>query len=123
MNRTFNFANGIYARYADAGDLELAVNDEDPTTTTKEVKIHPLLRMACVYHALGLEASMGGYGNPAYWESKEIQEAWDDPETGKLGAITVLKTQFQDQDASSGRQYVWWRSPDLGNLRNSGWVR
>lgn len=117
LGRTFAWGNGFWGRWADAGNLQITV-DAAGTATTREPVIHPRLRQAVVYHALALEASMGGYGDPAYWEHLEIKEAWDDPNTGKLGAITTLKTQFQDQGANSGAAHVWWKSPDLGNLRH-----
>lgn len=119
MDRSLNFPNGLYARYADMGDLEIAPASADGLTPAKQPKLQPPhARILLVYHALALWASQGGTRDPSYFEHLEIKAAHDDPQLGKVGILSQLRAQFQDQGADSGAQYAWWRSPDLGNLRH-----
>jgi hypothetical protein len=119
--RTLNYPQGLYARYVDVSTRPLVSSS---IATVDNPVANPRLmperaRILIVYHALGLYAAMGGFMDPAYWEHKEIVTAFDDVATGKVGILTELMTQYQDQGASSGAQYVWWKSSDLGNLRHS----
>lgn len=122
LDREFSVGSGgLYARYADAGNLQIlteAAADEQSVDPREPVLMPPHARMLLVYNALAAYATIGGYQDPAVYERQEVKLAWDDPATGKLGLVTTLKLQFQDQDGGSGGTRVWWRSGDLGNLRH-----
>lgn len=123
LDRQLSFPNGLYARYVNLGNLEILSTAGAAARGGGAVVIDPILqpphgRELLVYHACALWASSGGYRDPSYFEHLEIKFAWDDPQTGKLGLVTQLMTQFQGQGADSEARYVWYKSPDLNPLAN-----
>lgn len=126
VGRQLSFPSGLYARFIDTSSRPLVSSsmvaaDVDSYPAVVNPRLMPeKARILIVYHALGLYAEMRpGFTDPLSWERREVRTAYDDPDTGELGLLTQLMTQYQDQGATSGAQYVWWKSTDLGNLRHS----
>jgi hypothetical protein len=109
LGRSRTFGGGLYARWVPG--------PTDISAATEPVILPKHVRILLVWNALARWAAIGQQADPSYYESMEIKEAWDDPQTGKLGIITNLKQQYMGQaDAGSGRRVWWMGNPDLNNL-------
>lgn len=126
MDRELSASSELYARYVDIANTDIytaAAASAAGGVAREPILLPEHARILIVYHALALWAAQGGYRDPSYFEHLEIKAAWDDPATGKLGIVTTLMQQFQDQGVTAAAEYVWWKSGDLGNLRHMHRVR
>lgn len=84
-NISRSYANGPYARYITPPDVIAAA------TAPTLVPAHA--RIAIVYHALVLWATMAGLRDARPYQEAEQRFLWGDPQNGTPGVIIALKTQ------------------------------
>jgi hypothetical protein len=94
------FAAGPYVRYA---AVPGAISDEDDPT------LQPArARILLVYGALKRWGNIGGgYRDPSYWETLEMQE-WFGDGAGKIGLLDNLQAAYPTTDAELEEAYAPW---------------
>ena len=113
---TIRFPGGKAKTYTDGPIARFVTPGGTVNSTTQPTVNPPHARMLIVARALVSWATRGGFRDPTPFVNMENNIWFGDPNSGSMGILAELKTQYMTQgaEALSATQGRWWSSLNTG---------